>query len=91
MIGEFYGDLNIAIISRNERYFVIGEEGIIVYYLNKLYDKCSDKQSNHYFVWGRDNEKTIWVEDIEQIDDNHIKIIIEENIEYVIVIDYKGE
>ncbi|MFT8349133.1 hypothetical protein [Clostridium saccharoperbutylacetonicum] len=37
VIGDFYGDSEVAIISRDESYCAIGGCGLIIYYLNELF------------------------------------------------------
>ncbi len=80
LIGEFYGDPNTAIISKNEDFCTIGGEGIIVYYLNEPYLEYNknDKKSKQWIEWGRnDDGPTVWIDCIEQIDSNKIKLILE--------------
>jgi hypothetical protein len=80
LIGEFYGDPDVALISDNEKYCVVGGEGVIIYYLRSPFEEFSTKhkESRQWKTWGRDtNEETMWVSEINQIDNEHIRIKLE--------------
>ena len=80
LIGEFYGDPYTAIISKIEDFCVVGGEGIIVYYLNEPYLEYDKNITNskQWMEWGREDE-TIWIEQIEQVDNNTINLTLESN------------
>ena len=88
LIGEFYGDPCAAIISKKEDFCVIGGEGIIIYYLNEpFFDYNGVEKTGQWKTWGRDNlNKIVWVDKIEQIDDNTIKVTSENNEEFLLTI-----
>lgn len=89
LIGEFYGDPDIAIISKDETFCVVGGEGVIVYYLNSPFSEYDSdiKSSKQWVEWGRDNGKNvIWVEHIQEIGNRLIEITtekMEKNLIYV--------
>ncbi len=80
LIGEFYGDPDVALISADETYCAVGGEGVIIYYLNSPFEEFSTryKESRQWKTWGRDiNEETMWVSEITQIDNEHIRVELE--------------
>ncbi len=88
-IGEFYGDPDIAIISNNELFCVVGGEGIIIYYLKEPFEEYSASTENlkQWKSWGRDIEKeTIWVNNITQEDSQHISVELENGEKTIISI-----
>lgn len=81
LIGEFYGDSNVAIISEDEKYCAIGGEGLIIYYLNEPFERyiTGFNTSKQWKTWGRDSiEETIWITNLTQIDKEHIRIETED-------------
>lgn len=82
LIGEFYGDPDVALISTDERYCAVGGEGIIIYYLSSPFKEFSAKcnEEKQWKTWGRgDNEKTMWVSQIDQVDNEHIRVELEDS------------
>lgn len=86
LIGEFYGDPYIAVISYDESFCVIGGEGIIVYYLKEPFEefRTSADISSQWKTWGRDDGETVWIDEIHQIDNQHIEIVTENSEKTVI-------
>lgn len=87
LIGEFYGDPDIAIISKDEDFCAVGGEGIIVYYLNEPFSEYESNESlsKQWLEWGRDNEDSvIWIEKLEQIGNKMIEITTEESDKFII-------
>ena len=39
LIGEFYGDPDVALISDDETYCAVGGEGVIIYYLRDPFEE----------------------------------------------------
>lgn len=91
LIGEFYGDPTTAIISKNEDFCVVGGEGIIVYFINDPYiEYYKDKYSlTKWIEWGRENKKTVWIEKVEEIEDNIIQLSLENNRHIIMSVDCK--
>ena len=78
-IGSFYGDPCTAIISEDERFCAIGGEGVIIYYLTPPYENYNEnKLTSQWKEWAR-NGNVVWVEQILQIDTDHIEITTEFN------------
>ena len=55
LIGEFYGDPDVALISDDETYCAVGGEGVIIYYLRDPFEEFSTnhKSSNQWKIWGK--------------------------------------
>lgn len=80
LIGDFYGDPQMAIISRNETICVMCGCGIIIYYLQEPFEKYEyNKQASQWREWGRTPGEEIWVENIKFIDDKTLEIETENN------------
>ena len=82
LIGEFYGDPDVALISDDETYCAVGGEGVIIYYLRDPFEEFSTnhKSLNQWKIWGRGtNEETMWVSEIDQIDSKHIRVELEDS------------
>lgn len=74
-IGDFYGNPQMAVISKNEKFCVICGCGIIVYYLQKPFEEYEyHKQTSQWKEWGRVKDNEIWVESIKCVDDKIIEI-----------------
>lgn len=82
LIGEFYGDPDVALISNDETYCVVGGEGVIIYYLRDPFEGFSTdyKSPRQWKIWGRDaGKETMWVNEITQIDGGHIRVELEDS------------
>ena len=82
LIGEFYGDPDVALISDDETYCAVGGEGVIIYYLRDPFEEFSTKYKslNQWKIWGRGtNKETMWVSEIDQIDSKHIRVELEDS------------
>ena len=78
-IGDFYGDPEIALISANEKYCIIGGAGVIIYYLNEPFEEYKYAPSEQWKDWGRgDLDSTTWVNNIVLLDHDHIEIETED-------------
>jgi hypothetical protein len=79
-IGDFYGDPQVALISDDEKYCVMGGAGVIVYYLTEPFEIYRyNAQSKQWKEWGREDESsTMWVNNITALDNNRIEIEIED-------------
>jgi hypothetical protein len=66
-IGDFYGDPNCAIISRDERYVVVGGCGLIIYRLEEPFAEYGDdKNTNQYFEFFREPPNDWWINGLHQ-------------------------
>ncbi len=91
VIGDFYGDPQVAIIDKNEKFCVIGGCGIIIYYLISPYESYSyEKQTIQWKEMFRDGEEA-WIEDIRQIDDSTIEVKLEDVKKSVLINVVTGE
>jgi hypothetical protein len=79
-IGDFYGDPQVALISNDEKYCVMGGDGVIIYYLTDPFEIYRyHAQSAQWKEWGRgDENNTIWVNNIIALDNNRIEIETED-------------
>lgn len=70
LIGDFYGEPQMAVISEDEHFCAICGCGVIIYYLRPPFiDYEYHKQTNQWKEWGRvKSEEDIWVERIKCID-----------------------
>lgn len=77
-IGDFYGDPQMALISKDEQFCAMCGCGIIIYYLHKPFEDYEyQKETAQWKEWGRIKGDEIWVEGIKCIDDKTIEIEIE--------------
>lgn len=82
LIGEFYGDPDVALISADETYCAVGGEGLIIYYLTPPFEEFSTgrKGTKQWKTWGRNTkEETMWVSDITPIDNKFISVKLEDS------------
>ena len=80
IIGDFYGDPEVAVISRDEKYCVMGGCGVIMYYFTEPFEDYQyNVQSAQWKEWGRENPESIaWVTNISCVDDEQIEIETED-------------
>lgn len=68
-IGDFYGDPTCALISRDEKYLVVGGNGLIIYYLREPYSSYHpDAATDQYKELFREPDQTWWIETLYQSD-----------------------
>ncbi len=80
LIGEFYGDPDVAVISDDEKFCAVGGEGLIIYYIKEPFEeyRTDIEKSKQWTKYGRStNKETIWINEITQIDSEHIRIGLE--------------
>lgn len=66
-IGDFYGDPDCALISRDEKYLVVAGCGLIIYKLQKPFREYGDKEnSNQYSEFFREPENNWWINGLHQ-------------------------
>lgn len=91
-IGDFYGDVQMAIISPNENFCAMCGCGVIIYYLNEPFkDYEYHIRTRQWREWGRDSGgMEIWVNSIKYIGDDVIEIVAEDgNISKLNIIEMK--
>ncbi|MCA6363423.1 MAG: hypothetical protein IM638_10325 [Bacteroidetes bacterium] len=68
-LGHFYGDPSCALISRDEKFAVIGGDGLLVYFLQKPFLPYKNNTAcKQYFEKGRKSEQIISVSSLFQDD-----------------------
>lgn len=79
VIGDFYGDPEVAIISRDESYCAIGGCGIIIYYLKEPFKEFEyNKDCNQWKEVLRNPKDIWWIEDIiENVNSKTINIVVD--------------
>jgi len=66
-IGDFYGDPDCAIISRDEEYLVVAGCGLIIYRLKEPFTEFGDsRQSTQYSEFFREPENHWWINGLHQ-------------------------
>lgn len=79
LIGDFYGDPQVALISKDERYCVIGGCGLVIYFLKEPYQEYSyNKDSQQWKELFRENDDIWWIEELEYIENGTIEFVVEE-------------
>lgn len=83
LIGDFYGEPQMAIISEQEDFCAMCGCGVIIYYLQPPFMEYEyHKQTQQWKEWGRINQKEIWVETIKYV--NHFILEIETELGEII-------
>jgi hypothetical protein len=87
-IGDFYGDPQVALISENEKYCVMGGAGIIIYYFSEPYEEYSyTVQSTQWKEWGRESpQNTKWANNIFFIDGEHVGVETEDMEQFTLYV-----
>jgi hypothetical protein len=68
-VGDFYGDPDCAIISRDEKYLVMAGCGLIIYRLQEPFEEYgSSKPTEQYFEFFRDPPSHWWTNGLHQTD-----------------------
>jgi len=68
-IGDFYGDPDCAIISKDEKYVVIAGCGIIIYRLQEPFEEyATNDRTKQHFEFFREPDKIWWVDNLHQTD-----------------------
>lgn len=85
-IGDFYGDVEKAIISPEERYCVMVGCGIIVYFLSEPFNPYEyDRKCRQWKEWYRNGD--IWIQDVMLENNGLIEIQMENGKKEKIQID----
>ncbi len=83
-IGDFYGNPEIAIIDRHEKWCITAGCGLIVYYLNEPFRSYSYNTKNaQYDEYYRDPSDLWWIIDMIQITDTEILLTKEDGQQYL--------
>jgi hypothetical protein len=78
-IGDFYGDPQAAVISKDESFCVMVGCGLIIYYLQEPFEEFSyNKSTRQWKELFREGGKEWWIEDVEVIDNSTIMFTVEE-------------
>lgn len=84
-IGDFYGDPNVAIIDKDEKWCAIGGCGLIIYFLRKPFLNYDYHQiTSQYFELGRYPPNIWWIDKIEQLGPFEITITLETGKQHLI-------
>jgi hypothetical protein len=85
LVGDFYGDPNVAIIDSDEKWCAIGGSGLIVYFFEEPFDEYKyDQQSAQYFEVGRKEDGSWPVKTIQQTGPLEIQVLLETGIAHSI-------
>jgi hypothetical protein len=75
VIGDFYGDPEVAIIDRDEKWCAMGGCGVIVYWLEEPFSPYQyNVSAPQYFELHRTKSDIWWIEGIEQVEANEIEV-----------------
>lgn len=78
-IGDFYGDVQCALFSKDEKLCIMGGCGIIIYFLKEPFSEYSYHSENgsQWKEYGRNKNRIIWVEDLHLIDNGNVLIVVD--------------
>lgn len=77
-IGDFYGEPQMAVISRDEKFCVMCGCGVIIYYLREPFMEYEyNTQTGQWREWGR-NGTEAWVERVDCINDEMVELLTED-------------
>lgn len=81
VVGDFYGDPEVAIIDAGEKWCAVGGCGLVIYFFEEPFEeyKC-DQQSGQYFEVGRKGEDAWWVKMIQQAGESEIHVLLESGV-----------
>ena len=75
VIGDFYGDPEVAVIDRDEKWCAMGGCGVIVYWLEEPFSPYQyDISRSQYFELHRTKSDIWWIEAIKQLGPNEIDV-----------------
>ena len=79
IIGDFYGEPDLAVISKDEKFCVMGGCGVIVYFLHKPFKEYNyNIKTSQWKEWRRSPPDIVWVENAKILDEQHIEIETED-------------
>lgn len=86
IIGDLYGEPNGAIIDAEECFAVMYGCGIILYFLQPPFQEYSyETNTSQWLEWGR-IEPIMWVDEVVLLDNNRMKVILENGQTNIITI-----
>lgn len=86
IIGDFYGEPNGAIIDADECFVVVYGCGVILYFLQPPFQEYSyETNTSQWLEWGR-IKPIMWVDKVVPLDNNRMKIILENGQTNIITI-----
>ena len=65
-MGDFYGDPTCALISRDEKYLVVGGNGLLIYTLSEPFPSALKTDNKHFKELFRDPKNTWWIDTVYQ-------------------------
>lgn len=78
VIGDFYGDPQVAVIDEDEKWCAVAGCGLIVYFLREPFlEYRYNLQVGQYLEFGRTVGAEWWIDHIEQIGPFNLKVILE--------------
>ena len=78
VIGDFYGDPEVAIIDIDERWCCVAGLGLILYFIGEPFEEYeSNRQTSQYFELGREGPEKWWVEAVQQLGPFEIQVRLE--------------
>lgn len=79
LIGDFYGDPEVALIDADEKWCVVGGCGLIIYAIIAPFDEYEcEKRSSQYVEIKRQPPDVWWVREIRQLSDFEIELTFED-------------
>lgn len=91
VIGDFYGDVDDILVSKDEKICVMCGAGVVVYFLTSPYrnytyhiSNTNNKQWKEFYRYGTSLK---WFDRVEEINKTFIKVISEFNKEITISLD----
>ncbi|WP_109439812.1 hypothetical protein [Acinetobacter haemolyticus] len=77
-IGDFYGNPEVAIIDKNEKWCAVGGCGLIIYFIQEPFIPYQyDQESSQYFELHRNPPSIWWITSLQQITTSKILITLE--------------
>jgi len=81
-IGDFYGNPQVAVISKDESFCVMAGCGLIIYYIKEPFEEFSyNELTSQWKELFREEGKEWWIEDVAVIDNSTIIFTVEEDSE----------
>lgn len=90
-IGDFYGDPDSALISKDEKYIAMAGCGLIVYKIQEpFFEYNGEENDNQYFIFNNSDPNMWWTSNVYQsLDDIDLKFFRFANEEDSIAVPYK--
>ena len=93
VIGDFYGDPQVAIIDKDERWCAIGGHGLIIYWLEEPFSPFNaNEPSLQYLVINQAEAKdSWWVDALEQTGPKELEVQLDRGARYRVSFDRTGK